>query len=289
VRHRRVTPSAAFAQRVGPADEKDGECAVACAQDGPPAALKPDFADTVRFLRVFLLSRAFHTIFWASAAFSFYFFAMLYIVVPFGSKFGNPDTVSPYMHYAEITTGKAATLFTFFGVAKWISSFIGGALSNKTDVSLVFAIGGAINAMACFAWGLCISYWQLALVCIGHGVGVAFMFATLPAAAGRCFAGPFVGLAVGLAMCGFCIGGFTGATVVTSLNAAHHNNFLPSFILMGAMCLLSAAIFLIGLGRGGVKQQHFATKQVLLENRGLELPAAAAAASPIVGYAAIEA
>lgn len=216
------------------------------------------------FLRKLFTSKVFIWMFIAAAFFSFAMFSVFYIVVPFATKFGSIEHLTPYVSYTAISVSSASTLFTYHGIARGATSVFGGALAAKTDPTYVYAMGASVCAISCMMWGLATEYWHLAIVCALLGASIACIFASFPAMAARCFAGPHCGLAVGITMCGYSVGGFAGPPVVLAITSGNNNNFTDAFIVMAWCCIVAACIVLFIL-RGEIKQQPFATEDGLAE------------------------
>jgi MFS family permease len=221
-----------------------------------PTPRKPLSALERRFLRCMLSSRAFWTLYVSAALFSFTFFAALYIIVPFAASYGKSDSF--YADRDRIEVGKAATLFTFFGVAKWIGSVLLGGVAHQTEARLVYAVSAGVVALTCTFWPLAPDFTTLAAVATVIGVGFSGMFATLPSMAAKCFAGPYAGLGIGATMSSFALGGFAGPPVILAIKTSQSGSYTFSFVLMAATTALSGAICFIA-GFGALDHQDYAS------------------------------
>ena len=214
------------------------------------------------FLKKLFTSKVFIWMFIAAAFFSFSMFSIFYIVVPYATKFGSIDQFSPYSSYSVISVAAASTLYTYLGAARGITSMFAGALATKTDPTYVYALGTTFCAICCCFWAVSTEYWHLAIICTVLGASIACVFASFPAMAARCFAGPHCGLGVGITMCGYSVGGFAGPPTILAITSASDNNFTSAFVLMSWCCIVAAFIVLFIL-RGDIVQQHFATEEGL--------------------------
>eukprot|EP00672_Neobodo_designis_P020686 CAMPEP_0174853036 /NCGR_PEP_ID=MMETSP1114-20130205/27326_1 /TAXON_ID=312471 /ORGANISM="Neobodo designis, Strain CCAP 1951/1" /LENGTH=426 /DNA_ID=CAMNT_0016087657 /DNA_START=29 /DNA_END=1306 /DNA_ORIENTATION=+ len=221
-----------------------------------PEPRKPLSPQERRFLAALLSSRAFWILWTSGVLFSFTFFAVLYIIVPFGSSYGEPGTF--YAQYSRIEVSKAATLFTFFGVFKWVGSLTLGTLAHRTEPRLVFGSCAGLVGLTLSLWPLSTVYYQLAIGASVVGFGFAGMFATLPAMTAKCFAGKFAGLAIGATMSSFAVGGFSGPPVILAIKAASAGSLTGSFGAMGLAVVSSGAVCFV-CGNGYLGHQRFAS------------------------------
>ena len=209
------------------------------------------------FLKQLFTSGVFWTLAGAGALFSFTFFAVLYIIVPYGSSLGRAN--SPYEHVAPVSVAQAATLFTFFGVLKFIGSLTLGLVANRTEARLVYACAAGMTALACCFWGLAHTFVAHAVVCSVLGFTFAGMFCTLPSMAARCYAGPFAGLGIGCVMASFAVGGFGGPTVVTAIKEhLSDGSYSLACGILGASSMASGLLILVGGRDGRIAAQPFA-------------------------------
>lgn len=220
-----------------------------------PKPRPPLSKQDVGFLKQLVRNPSYWFLFLGCGLFSFTFFSALYLIVPFAMDFGRAGT--PYEKYEKIEGKTAGSLFTFFGVVKWLSSWTLGFAANKTEPRLVASFCASVLCITCCFWAMCEHYYQLAIVSSFLGFGVAGVFATLPSMASRCFFGPRVGLGVGLVMAAFAFGGFAGPPVITSIKEASNNSYTLSLGAMGLSAGMAAIVLFFGLD-GRVQQQEFA-------------------------------
>ena len=209
-----------------------------------------------RFLAGLLCSSTFWVLWLSGALFSFTFFAALYIIVPYGASMGAPGT--PYEDAAVISVGKATTLFTFFGVTKFIGSNVLGLVATRTEARLVYAMSAGVTAVTCAMWVFARTFAEHAVCCSVLGFGFSGMFATQPALAAACYAGPYAGLGIGLVLASFAVGGFLGPPIVTSIQALQGGGYNGSLALMAVVSVLSGAVVIVGGAGGRFRHQSFA-------------------------------
>ena len=201
-------------------------------------------ADERRFMAHLFCCSTFQKLWLAAVFFSFTFFSVLYMVVPFALVLG--ETGGPYAQYQGIKVELAVTLFTWFGVVKWVSSVLLGAVASRLGTTSIYCVGSASLFVACVLWPLCTSYAELAAVVSLSGFGVAGIFATMTSLTGQFFNGPYRGLAMGLVTSGYAVGGFTGPPVIQALRVASDGVYTPSFVLMAVCAAISGG--LVGYG-----------------------------------------
>lgn len=194
------------------------------------------------------------TVFCVASLYSFTLFSSMFYIVPFARLFGES---APYKHYDRIPHNYVGTLFTFFGVANWLGAFTLGAIAQKTEPRLVCALCCAMGSFACCLWGVCTRYEELAAVSAVLGFSVAGFFAMIPAIAGRCFQGPRLGLAVGMCMLGYGVGGTLGPPLIAYIRHTQDGSMTLGFSIMALTAALASAIAYFGL-EGRVTQQAFA-------------------------------
>lgn len=220
-----------------------------------PEPRKPLSENERRFLKNLLTCRAFWILWISGALFSFAFFATLYVIVPFASSYGEAGTF--YAGYTRIKTPEAATLFTWFGVFKWLGSVSLGAVAHRTEARLVYALSAGLLSVVIVLWPLCEGYGSLAVVASIVGFGFSGMFATLPSMTAQCFAGKFAGLAIGATMSAFAVGGFAGPPVILALKESQGGSYTLSFAVMAATIAVSGLICFIA-GQSILVHQPFA-------------------------------
>lgn len=216
-------------------------------------------AEHARATRVFLRAVACNFPFWVvyvmTGLLFFSFFGLLYILVPLGASYGKAGT--PYAHYAHISIVKAATLFTWFGVTKFIGSIGWGAVAQRFGILPVYAVNCLVVAASFVGMSFCTNYAGLAASVTVCAFGLAGTYSTLPGIIGRCFDGPFGSIAQGLVFSSAAFGGFVAPPVVTALRVSRGGDYQDSLFLMAGVMVASGLVAAVGL-RGRVVPQECA-------------------------------
>ncbi|RNF11353.1 transporter, partial [Trypanosoma conorhini] len=106
------------------------------------------------FLSVF--SRAFMGNFFCWLIFSWAFYSLIYVAVPYVSSMGKVGTV--YATEKPIPTDVASTLFTFYGVFQIVGSVLVGWLATSTTNEFAYVTCATVGGVFCGFLAFCRSY-----------------------------------------------------------------------------------------------------------------------------------
>lgn len=199
------------------------------------------------FLKNLVRCRTFWTIFGVASCVSFPFYATIFFTVPYPMEWGSSDRSSPYRDFTKLSSLQAGSLLTVLGLNLSLGGIVFGAFATYLGAQeVVCALACGIIALAMCFWGLASSYVELVVVAIVLGQAMGGVFALVPSFGGRCFAGPRCGLAVGLSMMGYGVGGVFGVLAVPLMRNAF-GSYLPGFCMLSCLATIAGAFSLIGL------------------------------------------
>ncbi|CAJ1016760.1 putative Major Facilitator Superfamily [Leishmania utingensis] len=193
-------------------------------------------------IRVFLSLR-FLTHFFMFAIYGWAFYGLIYMTVPYVSSMGSAGTV--YENVTAISTSKASTVFTFWGVFQIIGSILVGGMASFTDDALAYTICAAVGGVATSLLVFCRSYAAFAVCLSVIGFCTAGIFAMMPALIAKDFHGPNLGLFMGSVFVAACLGGFSAPPIQAQLKSRYHGNYSYGCVfisccmtLPGVLCYL---------------------------------------------------
>lgn len=217
------------------------------------------------FAKELLSHRVFWLLFSLGIFFGYAFFGVLYFTVPFAMSWGKDS--GPYQEYEAMSDTLAGSLMTFFGVGNWVGSVSLGALATRTEPRMVFVLSSGLLATACLFWPLCTGFTELGVVAGISGFAISGAYSTIPSMAGRCFAGPRTGIAVGCVMSSYGFGGLLAPIVGNAIADASGEDMTLAFLTMSISSTVSGLIALIGLYHR-IRHRGFATKSFGPEDAG---------------------
>lgn len=185
---------------------------------------------TVEFIANFMMFTIFG---WA-------FYGLIYVAVPYVSSMGDEDTV--YAGVDPISTSKASTVFTFWGVFQIFGSILVGALGTGTNNSFGYCFCAALGGVFCAALTFCRGYVAFATCLSIIGFCTAGIFAMMPALIAKYFYGPNLGLFMGTVFLAGCIGGFSAPPMQASLQSSHNGNYSYGCLVISASMSVPGAI-----------------------------------------------
>lgn len=187
-----------------------------------------------------LFTKEFMSHFLCWAIFSWGFFSLIYVMVPYVSSMGKPGTM--YASATPIPTDLASTMFTFYGVSQIVGSVLVGWLATLTSAEFAYilcvTLGGVHSGLLCFAR----SYAAFAVLLCAVGLCVAGALAVMPALVARRLRGPNVGFFVGAVFSAGAIGGLAAPPAQAALRQRSGGYgggcalIAASMIAAGAVC-----------------------------------------------------
>ncbi|KAF8284783.1 putative transporter [Trypanosoma cruzi] len=197
------------------------------------------------FLSMF--SRAFLGNFFCWLIFSWAFYSLIYVAVPYVSSMGKAGTV--YADISPIPTDIASTLFTFYGVFQIVGSILVGWLATGTTNEFAYVLCATIGGIFCAFLGFCRSYVAFALLLCVIGFCMAGMFAVMPALIAERLYGPNLGFYMGAVFLAGVVGGFSAPPIQAELQQRHYGNYTYVCVFMSACMTLAAAVCYITMWR----------------------------------------
>ncbi|KAG5487607.1 hypothetical protein LSCM4_08052 [Leishmania orientalis] len=173
-------------------------------------------------LRVFFSVR-FLTHFFMFAIYGWAFYGLIYVAVPYVSSMGSAGTV--YAEVKPISTAKASTVFTFWGVFQIVGSILVGGVASFTDDALAYTICAAVGGVAASMLVFCRSYAAFVACLSLVGFCTAGIFAMMPALIAKDFHGPNLGFFMGCVFVAGCLGGFSAPPIQAQLQTRYNGNY----------------------------------------------------------------
>ncbi|GET85779.1 monocarboxylate transporter-like protein [Leishmania tarentolae] len=193
-------------------------------------------------LRV-VFSVRFLTHFFMFAIYGWSFYGLIYVAVPYVSSMGSADTV--YADVTPISTSKASTVFTFWGVFQIVGSILVGGMGSFTDDALAYTMCATVGGLATSLLVFCRSYAAFAACLSVVGFCTAGIFAMMPALIVKDFHGPNLGFFMGSVFVAGCIGGFSAPPIQAQLQTRYNGNYSYGCVfisccttLPGVLCYL---------------------------------------------------
>ncbi|KAG5487053.1 hypothetical protein LSCM1_07723 [Leishmania martiniquensis] len=173
-------------------------------------------------IRVFFSLR-FLTHFFMFAIYGWAFYGLIYVAVPYVSSMGSPGTV--YVDVAPISTSKASTVFTFWGVFQIFGSILVGGAASFTDDALAYTACAAVGGVATSLLVFCRDYVAFVACLSVVGFCTAGIFAMMPALIAKDFHGPNLGIFMGCVFVAGCLGGFSAPPIQAQLQTRYNGNY----------------------------------------------------------------
>ena len=188
--------------------------------------------------------RDFQVLFWAFAFFTWSFYGILYLVVPYASSMGKEGTV--YSSDEPISTTRASTLFTPFGIVQVAGSILTGYFAVKINDKLCFVFCAGFGAVLMALLALCRTYTSFAIVLGLLGFPSAGAFAVVPPLIAKSFPGPNVGLFIGSVFSAAAFGGFSAAPIISSIQSSSNHDYTTAVALVGISWAISGLLVQFG-------------------------------------------
>ncbi|CAC9443323.1 monocarboxylate transporter-like protein [Leishmania infantum JPCM5] len=173
-------------------------------------------------MRVFFSVR-FLTHFFMFAIYGWSFYGLIYVAVPYVSSMGSAGTV--YADVTPISTSKASTVFTFWGVFQIVGSILVGGVASFTDDALAYTMCATVGGLATSLLVFCRSYAAFAVCLSVVGFCTAGIFAMMPALIAKDFHGPNLGFFMGCVFVAGCLGGFSAPPIQAQLQTRYNGNY----------------------------------------------------------------
>lgn len=174
------------------------------------------------------------------ALFTWAFYGILYAVVPYTSSMGKSGTV--YAEVDTITTERASTLMTFFGVSQIVGSLSMGFIADRFGNKNTHAFCNLLGAFSCLAFAFSRTYAQFAGILVVVGFATAGVFPTVPAMIASTYSGPNVGTLIGIVFFAATFGGFAAPPMISAVASAHNGNYSYGWIMVSLAQTASAFI-----------------------------------------------
>ncbi|KAK7196398.1 monocarboxylate transporter-like protein [Novymonas esmeraldas] len=173
-------------------------------------------------LRV-LASARFLPHFFMFAIYGWAFYGLIYVAVPYVSSMGRAGTV--YADVTAISTAKASTVFTFWGVFQIVGSILVGGVASFTNDALAYSACAAVGGVATALLVFCRGYAAFAVCLSVVGFCTAGIFAMMPALIAKDFHGPNLGFFMGCVFVAGCLGGFSAPPIQAQLQTRYNGNY----------------------------------------------------------------
>nr|CCC90325.1 putative transporter [Trypanosoma congolense IL3000] len=196
-------------------------------------------------LFVSMFTRPFAGNFLCWFVYSWSFFSIIYIAVPYVSSMGKPGTV--YENVAPIPVNVAATLFTFYGVFQVVGSVAVGWIATLVSPELVYMSCSTIGGIGCGLLAFGRSYVVFALLLCIIGFCMAGMFAVMPTLIASHLYGPNLGFYFGSVFLAGVVGGMGAPPLQAMLQQRHNGNYSYGCAVMSGGMTLSAVICYVAL------------------------------------------
>ncbi|TPP44058.1 Major Facilitator Superfamily protein [Leishmania donovani] len=177
---------------------------------------------SIEMMRVFFSVR-FLTHFFMFAIYGWSFYGLIYVAVPYVSSMGSAGTV--YADVTPISTSKASTVFTFWGVFQIVGSILVGGVASFTDDALAYTMCATVGGLATSLLVFCRSYAAFAVCLSVVGFCTAGIFAMMPALIAKDFHGPNLGFFMGCVFVAGCLGGFSAPPIQAQLQTRYNGNY----------------------------------------------------------------
>ncbi|KAH9588714.1 Major facilitator superfamily [Trypanosoma melophagium] len=187
-----------------------------------------------------LFSTAFMGNFFCWLIFSWAFYSLIYVAVPYVSSMGKPGTV--YADEVPIPTDTASTVFVFYGVFQIIGSILVGWLATLTTDEFAYMSCATIGAIGCAFLAFCRSYIAFAFLLCVIGFCMAGMFAVMPALVAKRLYGPNLGFYMGAVFLAGVVGGFSAPPIQAELQQRNYGNYSYVCVFMSACMSAAAAV-----------------------------------------------
>ncbi|ORC85121.1 putative transporter [Trypanosoma theileri] len=191
-------------------------------------------------LFVSLFSKAFMGNFMCWLIFSWAFYSLIYVAVPYVSSMGKPGTV--YADEVPIPTDTASTVFVFYGVFQIIGSILVGWLATLTTDEFAYMACATVGGLGCAFLAFCRSYISFALLLCVIGFCMAGMFAVMPALVAKRLYGPNLGFYMGAVFLAGVVGGFSAPPIQAELQQRNYGNYSYVCVFMSACMSAAAAV-----------------------------------------------
>lgn len=196
----------------------------------------------LEILRV-MLTTEFLANFFMFAIYGWAFYGMIYVTFPYVSSMGTAGTV--YQHLTPISTSKASTTFTFWGVFQIFGSILVGALASATANNFAYCLCSGVGGIATASLAFCRNYASFASCLSVIGFCTAGIFAVMPALLVDAFYGPNLGFFMACVFVAGCLGGFSAPPIQAELQTRHDGNYSYGCIFIsccmtmpGVLCYL---------------------------------------------------
>ncbi|CBZ23405.1 monocarboxylate transporter-like protein [Leishmania mexicana MHOM/GT/2001/U1103] len=170
-----------------------------------------------------VFSVRFLTHFFMFAIYGWSFYGLIYVAVPYVSSMGSAGTV--YADVTPISTSKASTVFTFWGVFQIVGSILVGGAASFTDDALAYTMCATVGGLATSLLVFCRSYAAFAVCLSVVGFCTAGIFAMMPALIAKDFHGPNLGFFMGGVFVAGCLGGFSAPPIQAQLQTRYNGNY----------------------------------------------------------------
>ncbi|CAD2222472.1 Major Facilitator Superfamily, putative [Angomonas deanei] len=174
------------------------------------------------YLRAFLTVE-FLSNFFMFAIFGWAFYGLIYVIVPYVSSMGAEGTV--YANVTAISTSKASTIFTFWGVFQIVGSILVGSIASFTADEFAYCACCALGAFSSALLIFCRDYAAFAATCSIVGFCTAGIFAVMPALIAKNFYGPNLGFFMGCVFVAGTLGGFSAPPIQAQLQVKYNGNY----------------------------------------------------------------
>ncbi|KEG05780.1 putative transporter [Trypanosoma grayi] len=198
------------------------------------------------FLSIFTV--AFMGNFMCWLIFSWAFYSLIYIAVPYISSMGKPGTV--YADEKPIPTDTASTVFVFYGVFQIIGSVLVGWVATLTTDEFAYVLCAIVGALGCGFLAFCRTYIAFALLLCVIGFCMAGMFAVMPALIAKRLYGPNLGFYMGAVFLAGVVGGFSAPPIQAELQQRNYGNYSYVCVFMSACMTAAGAVCYITMWRG---------------------------------------
>lgn len=188
-----------------------------------------------------LLTRAFLSNLFMFAIYGWAFYGLIYITVPYVSSMGKAGTA--YANVTPISTSKASSVYTFWGVFQIVGSILVGGLASFTADEFAYCACCVVGAISTALLTVCRDYAAFAATYSIVGFCSAGVFAVMPALIARSFYGPNLGFFMGAVFVAGCLGGFSAPPIQAQIAAHYNGNYTygcvfisVSFTMPGILC-----------------------------------------------------
>ena len=189
-------------------------------------------------LKIALPSKAFWAIYLCSFFFCYSFFGSLYVIIPYVTSFGS----APYQDREIIKVERAASFFTWFGVAGVIGDILVGVAGYALNTKIAFSVCGVVGGIAGILLAFCSGYWSVGITFTVIGFAYAGCFAMFPALLVQHFLGPHLGTVMGLGFTCVGVAALTAAPLTAYIANHMSGDYTLSLALIGGNCLLGGII-----------------------------------------------